>query len=252
MESLVPPEVDRPFLAGRRLACPTRLRLARGRRHARPDKPTPDGVPTIAVPAAEPVRFADMKLIRPLAEAIDHAGYKYPHAGPGGRDPAGDARQGRDRPGPDRHRQDGRVPDPVHEPLAAAQAQGPDRPGHVARPANWPCKCREEAEKLAPSRRFRTVAVYGGAGMGRQLDGPRPRLRPRRRHPGPDARPPPPRVDVAGQRPLRRPRRGRPDARHRLPPGHRADPPPLPDRSGRRCSCRPPCRTRSSGWSTAT
>jgi ATP-dependent RNA helicase DeaD len=28
-----------------------------------------------------------------------------------------------------------------------------------------------EAEKLAPSRRFRTVAVYGGARMGKQLDG---------------------------------------------------------------------------------
>ena len=29
----------------------------------------------------------------------------------------------------------------------------------------------KEAEKLAPSRRFRTVAVYGGARMGKQLDG---------------------------------------------------------------------------------
>src|SRR5207244_1047827 len=28
-----------------------------------------------------------------------------------------------------------------------------------------------EAEKLAPSRKFRTVAVYGGARMGRQLEG---------------------------------------------------------------------------------
>ena len=132
--------------------------------------------------------------------------------------------QGRDRPGPDRHRQDGRVPPPVPEPLAAAQAQGADRPGHDADPRTGPAGRRRRPRSSPRAGGSAPSPVYGGAGMGRQLDGPRPRLRPRRRHAGPDARPPPPRVDVARPRPLRRPRRGRPDARHRVPPGHRADP----------------------------
>ena len=79
-------------------------------------------------PETDPaMTFADLKLIRPLMDAIDHAGYTHPTPIQEAVIPPALPRPGRDRPGPDRHRQDRRVPDPVPQPLAAAHAQRPDR-----------------------------------------------------------------------------------------------------------------------------
>lgn len=169
MESLVPPEVDN-------FSWPDEDSPAQSRpdssavddNHA--PQVSPDGVPTIAVPDTEPVKFADMKLIRPLAEAVARAGYT---AGTPvqaaviplamrGKDVIGQAQTGTGKtaafliPFMNRWR-----PHKLKGPIGLVM-----------------CPTRElalqvslEAEKLAPSRRFRTVAVYGGAGMGRQLEG---------------------------------------------------------------------------------
>lgn len=169
MESLVPPEVD--SLSWPDDDSPAQLNS---------DPPPADddpaaqvsshGVPTIAVPAAEPVRYADMKLIRPLAEAIDQAGYTtttpvqaavIPLA-MRGKDVIGQAQTGTGKtaafliPFMNRWR-----PHKLKGPIGLVMCPTRELALQVSK----------EAEKLAPSRRFRTVAVYGGARMGRQLEG---------------------------------------------------------------------------------
>jgi ATP-dependent RNA helicase DeaD len=115
------------------------------------------------------IRYSDMKLIRPLMEAIQHAGYEY--ATPvqeaviplamRGKDVIGQAQTGTGKtaafliPFLNRWR-----PHSLHGPIGLVMCPTRELALQVS----------QEAQKLAPSRRFRTVAVYGGAGMGRQLE----------------------------------------------------------------------------------
>lgn len=116
------------------------------------------------------VSYADLKLIKPLQHAIAQAGYT--HTTPV---------------------QSAVIPKAMRGIDVIGQAQ--TGTGKTAaflipflnrwRPHNLPgpiglvmCPTRElalqvakEAEKLAPSSKFRTVAVYGGTGMGKQLEG---------------------------------------------------------------------------------
>ncbi|QEL16984.1 DEAD/DEAH box helicase [Limnoglobus roseus] len=131
----------------------------------------PDLPPEIITPAesAPKVAFADLKLIRPLFDAIEHAGYKFatpvqgaviPHA-MGGRDVIGQAQTGTGKtaafliPFLNRWR-----PHTMKGPIGLIMCPTRELAVQVA----------NEAVKLAPSSRFRTVPVYGGARMGRQLE----------------------------------------------------------------------------------
>jgi ATP-dependent RNA helicase DeaD len=145
-----------------------------------PAFPDPDDTPTESIEsgpesaddAEAPVtraRFADMNLIRPLMDAIEFAGYEY--ATPvqeavvplamRGKDVIGQAQTGTGKtaafliPLLNRWR-----PHTLHGPIGLVMCPTRELAVQVA----------EEAVKLAPSRRFRTVAVYGGARMGKQLD----------------------------------------------------------------------------------
>ncbi len=132
--------------------------------------PDADGVPTVAVPPSEPVRFAEMKLIRPLAEAVEQAGYKFctpvqaaviPLA-MRGKDVIGQAQTGTGKTAA--------FLIPLMNRWRPHKLKGPI--GLVMCPTReLALQVSQEAEKLAPSRRFRTVAVYGGARMGQQLQG---------------------------------------------------------------------------------
>ena len=117
-----------------------------------------------------PVRFADLKLIKPLQQAIDHAGYVtatpvqaavIPKA-MRGIDIIGQAQTGTGKtaafliPFLNRWR-----PHKLKGPIGLIMCPTRELALQVAK----------EAEKLAPSRHFRTVAVYGGSGMGKQLEG---------------------------------------------------------------------------------
>jgi len=130
------------------------------------DSPVNDSDDEVVAPRA---RFADMNLIRPLMDAIQFAGYEY--ATPvqeaviplamRGRDVIGQAQTGTGKtaafliPFLNRWR-----PHNLHGPIGLVMCPTRELAVQVA----------EEAVKLAPSRRFRTVAVYGGARMGRQLE----------------------------------------------------------------------------------
>jgi ATP-dependent RNA helicase DeaD len=146
---------------------------------------TPDALdrPAADTPADEPaetidtggvpstgVAYADLKLIRPLSDAIEHAGYKFctpvqsaviPQA-LRGIDVIGQAQTGTGKtaafliPFMNRWR-----PHKLKGPIGLVMCPTRELALQVA----------TEAEKLAPSSRFRTVAVYGGARMGRQLEG---------------------------------------------------------------------------------
>jgi ATP-dependent RNA helicase DeaD len=130
--------------------------------------PTQDE-PDDATPA-EPVRYADMKLIRPLQDAINHAGYTtatpvqaavIPKAMLG-TDVIGQAQTGTGKTA-----------------AFVIPFMNRWRPHNTKGPVGLVmCPTRElalqvatEAIKLAPSKRCRTVAVYGGTGMQKQLDG---------------------------------------------------------------------------------
>lgn len=119
----------------------------------------------------EPVRlrYSEMKLIRPLMEAIEHAGYEF--ATPvqesvipiamRGKDVIGQAQTGTGKtaafliPFMNRWR-----PHTLHGPIGLVMCPTRELAMQVA----------NEAHKLAPSSRLKTVAVYGGARMGRQLE----------------------------------------------------------------------------------
>jgi ATP-dependent RNA helicase DeaD len=145
---------------------------------ALPDVPEPtsldptDDLPPAdadAAPPAPPTRFADMNLIRPLMDAVEFAGYEF--ATPvqeaviplamRGKDVIGQAQTGTGKtaafliPLMNRWR-----PHSLHGPIGLVMCPTRELALQVS----------EEAIKLAPSRKFRTVAVYGGARMGSQLD----------------------------------------------------------------------------------
>ncbi len=148
------------------------------------DAPPPDALPTTLELPANPdaltdpdtgapssgVTFSEMKLIRPLFEAIQHAGYK--GATPvqaaviplamRGKDVIGQAQTGTGKtaafliPFLNRWR-----PHKLKGPIGLVMCPTRELALQVSK----------EAEKLAPSSKFRTVAVYGGARMGQQLAG---------------------------------------------------------------------------------
>ena len=119
---------------------------------------------TFAADADIKVRYADMKLIRPLMDAVLHAGYEYttpvqaaviPKA-MRGIDVIGQAQTGTGKtaafliPLLNRWR-----PHKLHGPIGIVMCPTRELALQVA----------NEAIKLAPSKQFRTVAVYGGTGM---------------------------------------------------------------------------------------
>ena len=114
--------------------------------------------------------FDGMDLIRPLADALAAAKYKAPTpiqaavipAAMRGKDVIGQAQTGTGKtcayllPFLNRWR-----PHATHGPIGLIMCPTRELALQVS----------EEAVKLAPSRRFRTVAIYGGARMGKQLEG---------------------------------------------------------------------------------
>jgi ATP-dependent RNA helicase DeaD len=135
--------------------------------------PTPERPPEVVFDpddAAVKVPYADFGLIRPLADALAHAGYQFttpvqaaviPKA-LRGKDVIGQAQTGTGKtaaflvPFLNRWR-----PHNYRGPIGLVMCPTRELALQVSR----------EAEKLAPSRRFRTVAVYGGARMGQQVEG---------------------------------------------------------------------------------
>ncbi|MDB5307874.1 MAG: cshA [Gemmataceae bacterium] len=122
-------------------------------------------------PETDPaMTFADLKLMRPLYEAVTRAGYEHPTpvqeavipVAMRGKDVIGQAQTGTGKtaafllPFMNRWR-----PHNLKGPIGLVMTPTRELALQVA----------TEAEKLAPSLRFRTVAVYGGAKMGRQLQG---------------------------------------------------------------------------------
>ena len=196
--------------------------------------------------------FADLKLIRPLQDALDHAGYVHPTPvqesvippAMRGKDVIGQAQTGTGKtaafliPFLNRWR-----PHKLKGPIGLVMMPDPGA-GHAGGDRGG--EARPERAASAP------CAVYGGAGMGKQLDG---------LSRGCDL------VVGTPGRMLDHLRRGimtlndvryvvLDEADRMLDIGFRPDIEQIlrrcPDRPGRRCSCRRPCRTRSSGWSTAT
>lgn len=134
---------------------------------ARPDMP-----PEVTyAPGEEPkITFAELNLMRPLADALAAAGYAnctpvqsavIPRA-LRGKDIIGQAQTGTGKtaafliPFMQRWR-----PHKMQGPIALVMCPTRELANQVAK----------EAERLAPSRHFRTVAVYGGARMGKQQEG---------------------------------------------------------------------------------
>ncbi len=126
--------------------------------------PNPDN------PAANGIPFADMKLSRSVLDALTHAGYDRSTpvqaavipAALRGKDVIGQAQTGTGKtcaflvPFNNRWR-----PHKLKGPIGLVMVPTRELALQVA----------EEAIKLAPSGKFRTVAVYGGTGMQKQLDG---------------------------------------------------------------------------------
>lgn len=114
--------------------------------------------------------FADLKLNRALLDALAHCGYTHPTPiqeavippALKGQDVIGQAQTGTGKTAsfllPFLHRW---RPHRFKGPIGVVMTPTRELALQVAK----------EAEKLAPSKRFRTVAVYGGTGMKRQLDG---------------------------------------------------------------------------------
>ena len=114
--------------------------------------------------------FRDLNLMRPLQDALDHAGYIHPTpvqeavipVALKGRDVIGQAQTGTGKtaafllPFMNRWR-----PHKLKGPIGLVMTPTRELALQVA----------TEAEMLSPSGRFRTVAVYGGARMGKQLEG---------------------------------------------------------------------------------
>ena len=121
-------------------------------------------------PAEQKVAFADLGLIRPLQDAIDHVGYEFctpvqaaviPKA-MRGIDVIGQAQTGTGKTAA--------FLIPFMNRWRPHATKGPV--GLVMLPTReLAIQVGEESVKLAPSSRFRSVTVYGGAGMGKQLDG---------------------------------------------------------------------------------
>ncbi len=122
-------------------------------------------------PETDPaMTFTEMKLIRPLLDALDHAGYTHPTPiqeavippGLRGRDVIGQAQTGTGKtaafliPFLNRWR-----PHTLQGPIGLVMTPTRELALQIA----------TEAERLAPSRKVRCVPVYGGTGMQRQLDG---------------------------------------------------------------------------------
>jgi len=127
-------------------------------------------VPSPDTPAASGIPFTDLKLITPLMQALTHVGYSrctpvqaavIPPALKG-KDVIGQAQTGTGKtaafliPFMNRWR-----PHTLKGPI-----------GLVMLPTRELCmQVATEAVKLAPSKKFRTVAVYGGTGYQKQIDG---------------------------------------------------------------------------------
>ncbi len=168
MESAAPSRLeDSPELDPASLG-PTEFPTSDGYDDATPTAPRE--METIDLSEMAPLAFAEMKLINPLLEAIKHAGYRLstpvqsaviPRA-MRGEDVIGQAQTGTGKtaafliPFLNRWR-----PHRLKGPIGLVMCPTRELALQVA----------SEAEKLAPSSKFRTVAVYGGARMGRQLEG---------------------------------------------------------------------------------
>ncbi len=127
-------------------------------------------VPSPDTPAASGIPFTDLKLITPLMQALTHVGYSrctpvqaavIPPALKG-KDVIGQAQTGTGKtaafliPFMNRWR-----PHALKGPI-----------GLVMLPTRELCmQVATEAVKLAPSKKFRTVAIYGGTGYQKQIDG---------------------------------------------------------------------------------
>ena len=127
-------------------------------------------VPSPDTPAASGIPFTDLKLITPLMQALTHVGYSrctpvqaavIPPALKG-KDVIGQAQTGTGKtaafliPFMNRWR-----PHTLKGPI-----------GLVMLPTRELCmQVANEAVKLAPSKKFRTVAIYGGTGYQKQIDG---------------------------------------------------------------------------------
>lgn len=145
------------------------------------DEPSVDEAPPPASPeipqeirfdeeGRAPTYYRDMKLIRPLADAIEHAGYttctpvqrEVIPVAMTGRDVVGQAQTGTGKtaafliPLMNRWR-----PHKLKGPIGLVMCPTRELALQVA----------NEAVKLAPSKSFRTVPVYGGTGFQKQLDG---------------------------------------------------------------------------------
>lgn len=121
-------------------------------------------------PAANGLAFTEFKLIQPVVDALRHAGYTNTTPVQGavippalrGKDVIGQAQTGTGKtcaflvPFMNRWR-----PHKLKGPIGLVMLPTRELAMQVA----------EEAKKLAPSGRFNTVAVYGGTGMQKQLDG---------------------------------------------------------------------------------
>jgi len=132
--------------------------------------PTDDALPAAAPvdPLSLGVPFADLKLNKPLMQAIEHAGYKsctpvqsaVIPAALRGKDVIGQAQTGTGKtaaflvPFMNRWR-----PHKLQGPIGLVMLPTRELAMQVA----------NEAVKLAPSSKFRTVPVYGGTGMQKQL-----------------------------------------------------------------------------------
>jgi ATP-dependent RNA helicase DeaD len=138
-----------------------------------PDMPTsadPQFTPNPDNPAANGLPFTEFKLIQPVVDALKHAGYTNTTPVQGavippalrGKDVIGQAQTGTGKtcaflvPFMNRWR-----PHKLKGPIGLVMLPTRELAMQVA----------EEAKKLAPSGRFNTVAVYGGTGMQKQLDG---------------------------------------------------------------------------------
>ncbi|QJW93327.1 DEAD-box ATP-dependent RNA helicase CshA [Frigoriglobus tundricola] len=132
------------------------------------DDPDHESAPPPEVDPA--MTFADLKLIRPLMDAITHAGYTHPTPiqeavippALRGKDVIGQAQTGTGKtaafliPFLNRWR-----PHTLKGPIGLVMTPTRELALQIA----------TEADRLAPSTRFRTVPVYGGTGMQRQLTG---------------------------------------------------------------------------------
>lgn len=134
-----------------------------------PDLPPTAHDPVTGAPTTG-VLYADLKLITPLMQAVERAGYRSTTpvqaavipAAMKGKDVIGQAQTGTGKtaafliPFMNRWR-----PHKMKGPIGLVMCPTRELALQVSR----------EGEKLAPSSKFRTVAVYGGAGMGKQVEG---------------------------------------------------------------------------------